>query len=436
MLVSHALAQSDDNPVFTSSGNAHGSVDVHGVCSCAAFYSGDRCEIQYTDAITCSEAGTVDTTGTCFCTAGVGVRCYNDAVTCTWMLACHPPHCSVLHAALCASFATRPWHMCSWFKMSMRAFEFDRRRFTSSGNAHGTVNVEGVCSCATSHIGDRCEAPVGGEGGGEGGGGDEGAEGGGGEEGAAESTYGGAFALLGSFDTTLAYIGMAGTAELVIDASGIRTSLQVTAANADLAGTTFEAHLHAAPCSAGGGGHYQDPGNPGVVDAVSEHWPELACTAATGEGGAAEGGEQDAVAVSCVGAAASRWKPTAAEIAAGLSIVVHDTPRATTGPGSKMMCADLDPVPSGPTQADSAWSDSEEAPLGAIVGAIVGVIAVDGVAVVVAKRKGEDGSGPRKNAAHENASYEAKAGGTDGFGFASSSPSPGDDGYLEVNSIK
>lgn len=122
---------------------------------------------------------------------------------------------------------------------------------TTPGNAHGTVDVEGVCTCAASHSGDRCEVPVGGE------------EGGG--EGAAEGTYDGAFVLLGSFDTALAYDGMAGTAELVIDASGIRTSLQVTAADADLASVTFKAHLHAAPCSADGGGHYQDPGNPGVV---------------------------------------------------------------------------------------------------------------------------------------------------------------------------
>ena len=27
------------------SGNAHGTVDVNGVCSCAAFYHDDRCEL-------------------------------------------------------------------------------------------------------------------------------------------------------------------------------------------------------------------------------------------------------------------------------------------------------------------------------------------------------------------------------------------------------
>ena len=165
------------------------------------------------------------------------------------------------------------------------------------------------------------------------------------------------------------------------------------------------------------------------VDAISEHWPESVCAAATGEEGGAESGEEGAVAVSCVGTATSSWKPTAAEMAAGLSIVIHDTPRATTGSGSKMMCADLEAVPSGPVQADGASSDSDGAPIGAILGGVIGAIAVVGVVMVLAKRKGGDDAGPRKNA-----SNEAEAGKTDGFGFAGSSP--GDDGYLEVNSIK
>ena len=56
---------------------------MDGVCSCATFYHGARCESQYTDAITCNEAGTVDANGACTCTSGVGVGCYTDAVTCT-----------------------------------------------------------------------------------------------------------------------------------------------------------------------------------------------------------------------------------------------------------------------------------------------------------------------------------------------------------------
>ena len=56
--------------------------------------------------------------------------------------------------------------------------------------------------------------------------------------------------------------------------------------------------------------------------------------------------------------------------------------------------------------------------------------------MVVAKRKSKDGSGPNNNAAHKNASSDAEAGQTDGFGFASNSLSPGDDGYLDVTSVK
>jgi len=82
----NAVPRSANDYVFTSSGNAQGTVDENGVCSCAVFYHGDGCESQYTDAITCNGAGTVDATGTCTCTGGFGVRCYNDAVTCTWIL--------------------------------------------------------------------------------------------------------------------------------------------------------------------------------------------------------------------------------------------------------------------------------------------------------------------------------------------------------------
>ena len=87
---------------------------------------------------------------------------------------------------------------------------------------------------------------------------------------------------------------------------------------------TFKAHLHAAPCSTGSGGHYQDPANQGVVDAVSENWPEVTC--ANGR---------------CSGMASNDWVPLVADLAAGLSIAVHDTPAASSGSGSKMLCADL-----------------------------------------------------------------------------------------------
>jgi len=87
---------------------------------------------------------------------------------------------------------------------------------------------------------------------------------------------------------------------------------------------TFKAHLHNQPCSTDSGGHYQDPANQGVVDAVSENWPEVTC--ANGR---------------CSGMASNDWVPLVADLAAGLSIAVHDTPAASSGSGSKMLCADL-----------------------------------------------------------------------------------------------
>ena len=141
-----------------------------------------------------------------------------------------------------------------------------------------------------------------------------------------DAAYGGDFVQLSAFDPSLSSYGMSGTAYLAQDAIGIRTSLRVTATDPGaLVGLTFKAHLHDAPCSAGAGGHYQDPDNQGVVDDVSENWPELTCGS-------------DGI---CIGAAASGWQPTAAALAGTLSIVIHDTPRASAGSGAKMMCADL-----------------------------------------------------------------------------------------------
>ena len=82
-----------------------------------------------------------------------------------------------------------------------------------------------------------------------------------------------------------------------------------------LALKTFAAHLHSAPCAAGGGGHYQDPANPGVVNAISENWPTLQCDA--------QG--------RCSGTATSEWVPAHAALDAGLSVVIHDTPNSADG---------------------------------------------------------------------------------------------------------
>ena len=85
----------------------------------------------------------------------------------------------------------------------------------------------------------------------------------------------------------------------------------------------YKAHLHEDTCANDGGGHYN--GGDGVtVDAVNENWPAVTCRKGK-----------------CSGMAWNDWLPTAAAHAAGLSIVVHDTLAATTGSGSKMLCADL-----------------------------------------------------------------------------------------------
>jgi len=137
-------------------------------------------------------------------------------------------------------------------------------------------------------------------------------------------SYSGSFSLLSSYSGSAAYsTTLEGTAELLVGATGISTSVRLTGTSSE--DSTFKAHLHAAPCSADGGGHYQDPSNPGVVDAVGENWPEVMC---------------DSSGV-CRGDASNMWMPTDSALAAGLSIVVHDTPSASQGSGSKMLCADL-----------------------------------------------------------------------------------------------
>ena len=68
---------------------------------------------------------------------------------------------------------------------------------------------------------------------------------------AAAKIYSGAFTRLASFEPSLAYAGMSGSAELIVGSHGIRTAPRVTATDAStLADMTFKAHLHAAPCSA------------------------------------------------------------------------------------------------------------------------------------------------------------------------------------------
>jgi len=137
--------------------------------------------------------------------------------------------------------------------------------------------------------------------------------------------YTGSFAQLASYGGA-GYSGSSGVAELQVSATGIMSRIQFSGPAAS-AGTllTFAAHLHAAPCSQDGGVHYQDPSNPGVVDAMGENWPTVQC-------------DSNGM---CGGVAWNNWYPSAAALDGGLSIVIHDTPAATTGSGAKWMCADL-----------------------------------------------------------------------------------------------
>ena len=68
-----------------------------------------------------------------------------------------------------------------------------------------------------------------------------------------------------------------GTAELTVSNNRhmevMQTRILLTVgADRNGVGHSFNAHLHSEPCSAGGGGHYQDPGDPGVSDATHENW--------------------------------------------------------------------------------------------------------------------------------------------------------------------
>ena len=102
-----------------------------------------------------------------------------------------------------------------------------------------------------------------------------------------------------------------------------RTTTTVALTGSAVDGLSFNAHLHSQPCSQDGGGHYQnDPS--GAVDAANENWLTISC-----------------IGTVCTSEATSLWQPTAAVIATGLSIVIHDTPSATSGSGAKYMCADL-----------------------------------------------------------------------------------------------
>jgi hypothetical protein len=125
----------------------------------------------------------------------------------------------------------------------------------------------------------------------------------------ASSIAGGTFAPLGT------YTGVAGRALMVRKLDGqTELSIALTGVTAD---TAYTAHLHAAPCPYGGGGHYKI--NPAVVDVQETNELWVAGTSST--------------------TGALYGAATFPHLARGeaLSIVVHDPLAA----GAKMACADL-----------------------------------------------------------------------------------------------
>jgi hypothetical protein len=137
------------------------------------------------------------------------------------------------------------------------------------------------------------------------------------------------FDLVGNFAQLPAYTGLGygspvGTANLRFFGDAFRT--QITFYDGDgMENQNFDAHLHADSCALNTATHYQNPANPGIADAVNENWPFLNCDASG----------------SCAGSATSSWGVISADVNRGLSIIVHDTPRADSGSGQRMFCADL-----------------------------------------------------------------------------------------------
>lgn len=100
----------------------------------------------------------------------------------------------------------------------------------------------------------------------------------------------------------------------------VRTGSEMTLVSVHVAGlapdTTYPVHVHNAPCSTGGGGHYQQVIG-GPVDAVNEIWPAFTTNAA----GMGSGQAMNAF-----------WARPEAQ-----SIVIHDTD------GARIACANLYP---------------------------------------------------------------------------------------------
>eukprot|EP00040_Diaphanoeca_grandis_P019366 m.102203 g.102203 ORF g.102203 m.102203 type:complete len:2059 (-) comp27392_c1_seq4:256-6432(-) len=139
--------------------------------------------------------------------------------------------------------------------------------------------------------------------------------------------YKGSFNMLSGFNSKAitTYSAAVGTAELVSLPEGRTVTRVQLQGDMGMANLVFKTHLHAKPCSENGGGHYQDPDNNGPATSTNENWPTVSC---------------DSQGI-CYGAATSMWNPSPKALAAGLSIVIHDTPNAAAGSGAKLFCADL-----------------------------------------------------------------------------------------------
>jgi Cu-Zn family superoxide dismutase len=106
-----------------------------------------------------------------------------------------------------------------------------------------------------------------------------------------------------------------GRATMVRSDTGGGRTLVVSVARGLEPGTTYGSHVHNAPCSAGGGGHYQHVVG-GAVDDVNEMWPVLHAQTSGVAHGMAEHGH--------------RARPEAQ------SIVIHDP-----SDGARIACLDL-----------------------------------------------------------------------------------------------
>ena len=109
-------------PTYTNANTCSGDgvVDGSGGCTCNADFAGSSC--QFDTTAYCNGNGVFsigsEDLPVCSCTAGVGDRCYSDAVTCTWTLPPvrhrvrhrHLPCYSIrLHYALCTMLRASTW---------------------------------------------------------------------------------------------------------------------------------------------------------------------------------------------------------------------------------------------------------------------------------------------------------------------------------------